>query len=211
MFKKSKILCLVATLLLGIIPFVTAGSSVYAAENSNSSNQEIDLAIESTDGKDFLLDAQAGLDMFFKKAVSINDLDGKFIVNEAGMKEIFGDGEQYKDMIDFVDLYNDDTLFNYEGRLEFKDKLVSLSQGVMPTSIESRRGGALATCIADWARNTFAVGLSVPGIQAALAKWGYVRTAGWIAGQIASATGKKAAAVLTLVYTAMTCAPIEAE
>ncbi|PLS35259.1 hypothetical protein CYV26_07720 [Carnobacterium maltaromaticum] len=36
MFKKSKIFCLVTTLLLGIIPFFIAGTNVYASETVNS-------------------------------------------------------------------------------------------------------------------------------------------------------------------------------
>lgn len=40
MFKKSKIFCLIATLLLVIIPFLSAGTSVYAAENTTLSVEE---------------------------------------------------------------------------------------------------------------------------------------------------------------------------
>lgn len=34
MFKKSKIVCLVTMLLIGIVPFVTVGTNVYAAEEN---------------------------------------------------------------------------------------------------------------------------------------------------------------------------------
>lgn len=42
MFKKSKLFCLVATLFMGIIPFVTAGTNVYASEISNSEVRKIE-------------------------------------------------------------------------------------------------------------------------------------------------------------------------
>lgn len=41
MFKKSNIMCLITTFMLGIIPFVTTGTNVYANETVNSiGNQE---------------------------------------------------------------------------------------------------------------------------------------------------------------------------
>ncbi|EGO7566605.1 hypothetical protein F6356_002656, partial [Enterococcus faecalis] len=85
----------------------------------------------------------------------------------------------------------------------------TLAQGAIP--IQPRTGGALAKCAVDWAKNTFGVGISVAAFNSMLNTYVFARAAGWLAGKVASAVGRKVAAVLTLVYTAMTCAPIEAE
>lgn len=55
------------------------------------------------------------------------------------------------------------------------------------------------------------MGISVATFKSVLNTYGFARAAAWLAGKVASAAGRKVAAVLTLVYTAMTCAPIEAE
>ncbi|MDR0921688.1 MAG: hypothetical protein LBM95_04805 [Lactobacillales bacterium] len=57
MFKKSKLFCLVATLFMGIIPFVTAGTNVYASEKDDieytpSTEQVSQLATPQTIYKD---------------------------------------------------------------------------------------------------------------------------------------------------------------
>lgn len=39
--KKSNVLCLIATLFLGLLPFITAGSSVYAADVDRFNQEEI--------------------------------------------------------------------------------------------------------------------------------------------------------------------------
>ncbi|EGO8422884.1 hypothetical protein DSH65_15155 [Enterococcus faecalis] len=71
--------------------------------------------------------------------------------------------------------------------------------------------GALAKCAVDWAKNTFGVDISIAAFKSVLNTCGFARAAAWLAGKVASAAGRNIAAVLTLVYTEMTCAPIEAE
>jgi hypothetical protein len=208
-FKKSKLFCLAMSLLMVLSLFASAGTSVYASELDNEISKEDKAILDNIDVNSFYSDANKGLDEFFSKAVSVNPTNGKFIVNENGIKDMFGSGVEYKAILDFIDFFNDDNNFNELGRFEFRNNISTLAQGAIP--IQPRAGGALAKCAVDWVKNTFGVGISVAAFKSVLNTYGFARAAAWLAGKVASAAGRNVAAVLTLVYTAMTCAPIEAE
>ncbi|WP_349581901.1 hypothetical protein [Enterococcus faecalis] len=149
------------------------------------------------------------LDKFFSKAVSVNPANGKFIVNEDGIKDMFGRVVEYEAILDFIEFFNDDNNSNELGRFEFRNNISTLAQGAIP--IQPHAGGALAKCAVDRAKNTFGVGISVAAFKYVLNTYGFARTAAWLAGKLASADGRNVSTVLTLVYTAMTGAPIEDE
>lgn len=207
--KKSKIFCLAMSLLMVLSLFASAGTSVHASELDNEISKEDKAILDNIDVNSFYSDANKGLDEFFSKAVSVNPTNGKFIVNENGIKDMFGSGVEYKAILDFIEFFNDDNNFNELGRFEFRNNISTLAQGAIP--IQPRAGGALAKCAVDWAKNTFGVGISVAAFKSVLNTYGFARAAAWLAGKVASAAGRNVAAVLTLVYTAMTCASIEAE
>ncbi|MCC4085841.1 hypothetical protein [Enterococcus faecalis] len=207
--KKSKLFCLVMSLLMILSLFASAGASVYASELDNEISKEDKAVLDNIDVNSFYSDANKGLDEFFSKAVSVNPTNGKFIVNENGIKDMFGSGVEYEAILDFIEFFNDDNNFNELGRFEFRNSISTLAQGAIP--IQLRAGGALAKCVVDWAKNTFGVCISVAAFKSVLNTYGFARAAAWLAGKVASAAGRNVAAVLTLVYTAMTCAPIEAE
>ncbi|MBO1126606.1 hypothetical protein FQS96_14285 [Enterococcus faecalis] len=207
--RKSKFFCLAMALLIALGMFISAGTSVYAAEVNNDISEEDKVILDNIDVNSFYSDANKGLNEFFSKAVSANPINGKLALNEIGAKDMFGEGIEYEAVVSFIEFFNSDNNFNELGRFEFRDSLKTLAQGNLP--IQTRAGGALAKCAVEWAKNTFGVGISVAAFKSVLNTYGYAKAAAWLAGKVASSTGRKAAAVLTLVWTAMTCAPIEAE
>ena len=207
--KKSKFFCLAMSLSVVLSLFISAGTSVYASELDNEISKEDKAILDNIDVNSFYSDANKGLDEFFSKAVSVNPTNGKFIVNENGIKDMFGSGVEYKAILDFIEFFNDDNNFNELGRFEFRNNISTLAQGAIP--IQPYAGGALAKCAVDLAKSTFGVVISVAAFKSVLNTFGFARATAWLAGKVASAARRNVAAVLTLVYTAMTCAPIEAE
>ena len=94
--KKSKVFCLVMSLLMVLIIFASAATSVYASELDNEIGKEDKTILDNIDVNSFYSDANKGLDEFFSKAVSVNPTNGKFIVNENGIKDMFGSGVEYE-------------------------------------------------------------------------------------------------------------------
>ncbi|MGV2224592.1 hypothetical protein ACVB73_14010 (plasmid) [Enterococcus faecalis] len=88
--KKSKLFCLAMSLI----------------------SKEDKAILDNIDVNSFYSDANKGLDEFFSKAVSVNPTNGKFIVNENGIKDMFGSGVEYKAILDFIEFFNDDNNFN---------------------------------------------------------------------------------------------------
>ncbi|HCJ0921886.1 TPA: hypothetical protein NQK51_002904, partial [Enterococcus faecalis] len=148
--KKSKFFCLAMSLLMILSLFASAGTSVYASELDNEISKEDKAILDNIDVNSFYSDANKGLDEFFSKAVSVNPTNGKFIVNENGIKDMFGSGVEYEAILDFIEFFNDDNNFNELGRFEFRNNISTLAQGAIP--IQPRAGGALAKCAVDWAK-----------------------------------------------------------
>ncbi|MGH2143677.1 hypothetical protein ACQ1ZU_14705, partial [Enterococcus faecalis] len=105
--KKSKLFCLAMSLLMVLSLFASAGTSVYASELDNEISKEDKAILDNIDVNSFYSDANKGLDEFFSKAVSVNPTNGKFIVNENGIKDMFGSGVEYKAILDFIEFFND--------------------------------------------------------------------------------------------------------
>ena len=125
--KKSKIFCLAMSLLMVLSLFASAGTSVYASELDNEISKEDKAILDNIDVNSFYSDANKGLDEFFSKAVSVNPTNGKFIVNENGIKDMFGSGVEYKAILDFIEFFNDDNNFNELGRFEFRNNISTLA------------------------------------------------------------------------------------
>ncbi|EHB5039880.1 hypothetical protein JX174_002867, partial [Enterococcus faecalis] len=119
--KKSKFFCLAMSLLMILSLFASAGTSVYASELDNEISKEDKAILDNIDVNSFYSDANKGLDEFFSKAVSVNPTNGKFIVNENGIKDMFGSGVEYEAILDFIEFFNDDNNFNELGRFEFRN------------------------------------------------------------------------------------------